>query len=243
MQSEGTNRGKPPSQALRVLAERLRRIERGRQPPARMRIPTGIDALDRLLPGGALRRGTLVEWLSAGPGSGAGTLALAAARRACRETGALVVIDAEDEFYPPAAEAQGIDLNSTIVVRPAGAAEALWATDQSLRCPGVGALLGWMDRLNDRDFRRLGLAVEAGGGIGLLVRPASVRREPSWAEVRLLVEPLASSEGRRMRVELLRCRGGRCGGAVELEIDDETGIVYLASKLAAPAPLQRSSGA
>ena len=34
------------------------------------------------------------------------------------------------------------------------------------------------------------LAVEQGGGLGLLVRPEAVRGEPSWAETRLLVDKL-----------------------------------------------------
>ena len=31
---------------------------------------------------------------------------------------------------------------------------------------------------------------EQGGGVGLLMRSLGVRHEPSWAEVRLLIEPL-----------------------------------------------------
>ena len=44
-----------------------------------------------------------MEWLSEGTGSGAATLALIAAREACRAGGVLAVLDAERSFYPPAA--------------------------------------------------------------------------------------------------------------------------------------------
>ncbi len=114
------------------------------------------------------------------------------------------------------------------------------ALDQALRCPAVAAVVAWPEsldgKLDGRTFRRLQLAAEQGGGLGLLIRPESVRSQPSWADVRLLVEPLPSTApyGRRMRVVLLRCRGGghRVGHhvpmvvvgeqTVEVEIDHET---------------------
>src|SRR6185437_15597607 len=60
------------------------------------------------------------------------------------------------------------------------------------RCPGVGATLARIDRLDDPAFRRLQLAAEAGGGRGFLLRPFRASREPSWASVRLLITPLAA---------------------------------------------------
>ena len=103
--------------------------------------------------------------------------------------------------------------------------------DQALRCPAVAATVAWPERLDGRTFRRLQLAAEAGGGLGLLLRPSRARDEPSWAEIRLRVEPLPAAgpeAGRRLRVEVLRCRGQAEGQRVELEIDDATRIVHLA---------------
>ena len=200
-------------------------------------ISTGIEALDLLLPEPGWRPGTLVEWLEEGEGSGAALLVLRSAARVMRvvEGGALVVIDQRGEFYPPAASDLKIDLNRTIVVRPSTDADALWALEQSLQCPGVAAVLCWLEALHNLVFRRLQLAVEKGGGIGFFIRPASVRPQPSWAEVRLLVQPLPGrgpSSGRRLNLILLRCRGGVSGGAIELEMSHETGDVHLVSQLA-----------
>src|SRR5438046_2055876 len=166
-----------PIPARQSLVANLRRemtkLE-GSQPPGDDRpISTGSPALDRLLPSGGLRRGTLVEYLTSAAGSGAGTLALAAAREACREGQALVVLDRQvggdgtrnvpaTYFYPPAAAAWGIDPAKLLVLRPASEADALWAFDQALRCPGVGAVWATCDRLDVRDFRRLQLAAECG---------------------------------------------------------------------------------
>jgi protein ImuA len=141
-----------------------------------------------------------------------------------------MVLDRTGEFYPLAAAAQGIEPARLIVVHPGIKADHTWALDQALRCPAVAAVVAWPEspdgKLDGHTFRRLQLAVEQGGGLGLLVRPESVRGQPSWADVRLLVEPLPSTapygRPRRMRVVLLRCRGGRGEQTVEVEIDHET---------------------
>jgi hypothetical protein len=186
-------------------------------------VPTGCLALDKTLPQRGFRAGTLVEWLTSGDGTGAVTLALLAAKNACRGGGVLVVLDCQREFYPPAAVPLGIELPHLIVVQPANPADHHWALDQSLRCPAVGAVLAWPEKLDSRTFRRLQLAAEEGGSLGLLVRPAEVRKEPSWADVRLLVEPLPAASPparkRRLRIVLLRCRGGIGNRELETEID------------------------
>jgi protein ImuA len=217
-------------------------------------ISTGSSALDGLLPAGGLRRGTLVEYLTTGSGNGAGTLALSMAHEACQEGQALVVVELRRDgtrsvpttyFYPPAAAAWGIDLAAVLVLRPANKADALWALDQALRCPGVGAVWAACDRLDARDFRRLQLAAESGGTLGLLIRPARLRGQPTWADVQWLVKasprskvqgPRSVLAGRRPRgaalsyptwrleVELVRCRGAAGGQKVVLELDEAAGI-------------------
>lgn len=199
---------------------------------------TGCAVLDRALPGGGLARGSLIEWLAEEGGCGAGLLAVAAAREAQRAGGAVAVIDRGDGFYPPAAAAWGLDLSSLIVVRVTSDADQRWALDQTLRCEHVAAVLAWPQRLDGRTFRRLQLAAEASGAVGLLVRPATARREPAWSHVRWAVAPrptppLAGGEAWRLAVELLRVRGGsvsraRAAGRVELviEIDPVSGDIH-----------------
>ena len=208
-------------------------------------VSTGVAALDALLPDGAFRPGMLIEWIVAEAGSGAARLMLPAAVGALEKGGALVVIDERREFYPPAGARLGLDLARTIVVRPRNRRETIWTCEQALRCTGVAATLGWIDNLPDRVFRRLQLAAEQGGGVGLLVRPGAARHAPTWADQRWQVQALPGDapHGRRLRVELLHCRGGAAGNVVDLEISDETGDVRVAPMLAAAANLQRATGA
>lgn len=199
---------------------------------------SGVTAIDRLLPGGGLRHGMLVEWLAERSGCGAATLGLLAAREACRAGGVLVVLDRARTFYPPAAAGWGVDPARLIVVRPRTARDEIWAAVQSLRSPVVAALWTMIDRVNDRDFRRLQLAAEAGRTLGVLVRGNSARGQPSWADVRLSVRA-RQGEGETRRqgakkgkanqrtslsppllVSLSHCRGGRAGRSVLVEIDE-----------------------
>jgi hypothetical protein len=243
----------PPSR-LQQVKELTRLLERagvsGRRTAAEV-VPTGVAPLDRLLPRQGFSRGSLVEWLADPPGGGAGLLALSAAREAQREGGAIVVIDRKRGFYPPAAAAWRIDLASLVVVHPTSEADERWALDQSLRCEHVAATIAWPRRLDDVTFRRLQLAAEASGAVGLLIRGAAAQREPSWADVRVLVAPCpATNGGWRLNLRILRCRGSTLvsrGAAAEharellLEINDTTGNIHeahprhLAAGLAHPA--------
>ena len=236
------------------LRDRLKQWESPRRATGAI-VSSGYAALDRLLPEGGFRRGGLVECLEPAAGSGAGTLALAAATRATgqalREStagaGPLVVVDGQGEFYPPAAALAGIDLERLILVEPRNRQDQAWVWDQALRCPGVGAVLGWIGNFNQRTRRRWQLAAEAGAGLGLLICPASIRDEPCWAQVRLLVQPLVSSHvsppGRRVRIELLRAASVATGVIVELDLEDETRDVHLDSPLATGAAVRRSARA
>ena len=150
-------------------------------------LSSGCPALDRALPEKGFRPGTLVEWLFHGEGNGTATLAFRAAAEAfraaqTRRAGVVVVLDRTGEFYPLAAVAHGIEPARLIVVHPGNKADHTWALDQALRCPAVAAVIAWPEtldgKLDGHTFRRLQLAVEQGGGLGLLIRPASVRLNP-----------------------------------------------------------------
>lgn len=205
---------------LRALNEQIQRFERARRGNvATDRISSGYLELDRWLPDRGLSRGILVEWLASQRGSGAVTLALTTARQACAHDRSLIVVDRTNSFYPPAALGLGIDNARLVLVRPDNDEDEAWAVDQSLRCEGVGAVLCWPQRLDDHTFRRWQLAAESSGAIGLLIRSEQARREPTWADVRLLVTPRPSASAWRVGLTALRCRGASALPDIELELD------------------------
>jgi protein ImuA len=295
---------------IKQLSAKIRQLERpqSKADSEFHETVTGINAFDALLPAGGLTGGTMIEWLSP-QGGGGSTLATILAARILTENGTMVVIDSLGEFYPPAFTNLGISLQQIVIIRPNHIGQALWAFEQSLRCSGVTITMAWIDHITDQTFRRLQLATEAGGGVGFLIRPSRFFRQRSWADARLLVEPVMEEaeelkgervkepaaaptnkpvtsppfggevglsgpgegaanlnkgvgslfseppEGcptkkrpnliqtRRLKVQLLHCRGRIDGGQVELEINDETGDVHLASKLATPTAQHRKAGA
>lgn len=124
-------------------------------------ISSGFRRLDPLLPGGGVRRGSLIEWLAVGEGTGAATLAcMVACRLAGTTAGAspantaaartIVVVDRRGWFHPPALlpwlsrhGTRAADAPRLIVARPSGDDDEIWTIDQALRCSGVAAVLAW----------------------------------------------------------------------------------------------------
>jgi hypothetical protein len=103
---------------------------------------------------------------------------------------------------------QGIELDRLLIVRPASATEALWAAEQALSSGVCGAVFLWLKGTDDRWLRRLKLAAEAGGALGVLFRPERHRYESSPASLRLL---MSQGEEELPNLDLLKVQGGRPG--------------------------------
>ncbi len=105
----------------------------------------------------------------------------------------IVLIDTAKDFYPPAAWQYGLTLDRLVIIRPATEREAFWATEQVLRCSGVAAVIASLTNLEEPLSRRLQLAAESSGCIGLLLRSTS-RRVKSFAAIQMLVEGTSTEE-------------------------------------------------
>jgi protein ImuA len=231
-----------PADCRAVVIQKLRtelgHLRRGQRQAVRANgiVSTGIAVLDDILPDRGLLRGTLSEWIAAEHGSGSLTLVLRAASQAQCD-GPLIVVDGLRRLYAPAMKAAGVSLEETILVRPKSRTDGLWAVEQSLKCPGVGAVLFPVDDLKTQDFRRLQLAAESGTAIGILVRSMSAQKQRGWADLRMLVSPIPSPARlfcRRLEVRCLHAKGTLTDKTVELDVCDETGAVCLAARLSDP---------
>jgi hypothetical protein len=162
-------------------------------------------------------------------------MALALAAAGCHDGRGLLLVDVQRQFYPPAAVVWGLDLQRMLVVRPATVRAGLSALAEGLRCPALGLAVGWFEQISSTDSRRLQLAAEGGGGVGVLLRPATAQRERSFAAVRLRVVALPSQQGvRRLMVEALHWRAGLSDRRLTVEIHNEAYPVR-ASASVAPA--------
>jgi len=89
----------------------------------------------------------------------------------------------------------------------------LWSFEQTLRSGACDIALAWVRSALPRQIRRLHLAAEQGGTLGVLFRPGEAARDSSPAALRVAVEPAAPGT----RVTLLKSRGG-ARGAIELPL-------------------------
>ncbi len=172
-----------------------------------------MEGMDELLPGG-LARGAVHEVLVKPGCRMARFFALLLARAATRENraqenSAIIWCDASP-IYPPAVAAAGIDVRKLYLVRPQPGRDEHWALAECLRCEGVAATLGVLRTLSHVEARRLQLAAEAGGGIGVLMRTLDSRASVYAAATRWLVEPARGERTvQRWKVRLIHGHGGR----------------------------------
>ncbi|MFC7476939.1 ImuA family protein [Dankookia sp. GCM10030260] len=174
------------------------------------------DAIDQRLPGGGLARAAVHEVLAADPGAAAGFCGLLLARA----RGTVLWIAAEPDAWPPGLARFGLSPADLVLVQAPRRQDALWAMEESLRCPGVAGALLAVDGLDLTAARRLQLAAEAGGAIGLLLCPDTGEAGGATAALtRWRVGALAGTASGigsahdlgdpRWSLELLRGRGAR----------------------------------
>jgi len=211
---------RPVSAATRAqLAQLCRSAEDAGQHGA---LISGFDELDRRLPRGGWPLGALIELLSVTQGIGELNLFLPALKRLAHSGRYIAWIAPPYIPYAPALLQQGLPLERLLIIYTQSLSESLWATEQALRCPAVGAVLGWAEHLVDKSLRRLQLAAEAGGSLGILHRPLAAAAEASPAALRLQLQP--PPEGQGLDIHILKARGGRSGWSWQLPHRDAVAV-------------------
>lgn len=230
---------------LCTLRERLR----GR-PQARRLVSSGYATLDDAL-GGGFQTAAVHELLAPVDGAAAHTVALSTALQALRAAGSplagrggdgwVFYLDSAEDFYPPAAVHMGLPLERLIIIRVQRAVDLLWVCEQALRCATVAVVIAAPRHMDAYMSRRLQLAAETGGGLGLLIRP-ECGGGSTFAATRVRFDPLSvrasigASRGapledggtdiRRMLVSVLKVRERKPAEPFVLELSDAAGDVY-----------------
>ncbi|MGH6822252.1 MAG: ImuA family protein [Methylocella sp.] len=225
------------------LRERIRRLE-GAAARRRTVLPFGIKAIDRHLPGGGLALGALHEVAGGGHGAIDGAAAaLFAAGIAARAGGKVLWCIPRPDLFAPAFAQAGLGPDRVIYVEAGNETSVLACFEEGLRHGGLGAVVAEVARLSMTASRRLQLAAESSGAIGIAIRrwrrhteaadfgqpTASVTR---WRVSALPATPLpVQGVGRaRWQLELIRCRAGESAD-FEVEACDAKGRLALLSGL------------
>ena len=256
--------------ALAALRVTLRRLE-GPGRAAAGALSTGFDALDRALPEGGLARGALHEIVAESADHAAASGFVLRLLAGLAREGPVLWCLADPDLYGPGLQRLGLAPDRLILARTRRDADLLWAMEEGLKTPGLAAVLGEPHGLGLTASRRLQLAVESVGGLGLVLRQAEAGKAGATAAVtrwRVASAPSAAPvpgeetprdfglmRG-RWRVSLERCRGatptgeqgsGEQGyGSWLVEEDDATRAVAVAAELGdrsgASAPAIRQAG-
>ena len=173
---------------------------------------TGHAFLDEHLPGGGFPRGALTEIVVERYGIGEMSLLIPGLARLSRQPaddpeqgGWIGCIAPPWPPYAPALAAAGVDLSRLLLVHPQRIEEALWAMEQALRSGTCAVVLCWVEQVREAQLRRLQLAAESAGSLGILFRPPQAMGESTPAALRLYLAP--GRDG--LEIRITKRRGGR----------------------------------
>jgi protein ImuA len=169
------------TEALRAHLQRLDGGARRR----RNVLPFGIPAIDARLPGGGLPRGALHEVIGGSNGAIDGAAAaLFAAGIAARTRGRVLWCVTRQDLFAPALAMAGLAPDRIIFVEAGDEKTLLACFEEGLRQPsGLGVVVAEVTRLSMTASRRLQLAAEDSGAVGIAIRrlPAFHRRNTGSA--------------------------------------------------------------
>jgi protein ImuA len=237
------------SELVAALKAQIRASELGARPAGSLpSLPFGIDEIDAALPGGGLMLGAIHEVHGGGADLVHGTAAVSfAAGVLARTTGPIIWAMPRRDLFPPALSAVGVHPDRLIYVE--AGKDVLLVVEEALRHVGLAAVVGEIDGpVSLTASRRLQLAAETSGGLGLMLRrPRRLNRdhteEPTAARTRWRVTAMPSGPPlpwspatpglarARWKLELVRCRGGE-PRTFEVEAPDEAGRLRVPSDVA-----------
>ena len=233
-----------PLPAIESLRAKIRLIEAGEKRISGV-LPFGVAEMDARLPGGGLAMGALHEVAGGGAGAVHGAAAaLFAAGIAARAGGPTLWCLARQDLFAPALSQAGLPPKRIVYAEAGNEDGVLACFEEGLRHSGLSAVVAEVSRLSLTNSRRLQLAAESAGTIGITIR--RWRRQADavdfgqatvaatrWRVTALPQPPskVPGMERARWQLELIRCRGG---GSADFEMEgcDAQGYLCLPADMA-----------
>jgi protein ImuA len=233
-----------PASAIDALRAKIGQIESKTRHTALV-LPFGLPDIDSRLPGGGLAIAALHEVAGGGHGAIDGAAAaLFAAGIAARTKGRILWCLTCPDLFAPALAQAGLPPDRVIYVEAGDDKTVLACIEEGLRHGGLGAVVAEVAHLSMTASRRLQLAAETSGTLGIALRrwrrqtEATDFGQPTAAATRWRVSVLPSAPlpvpgvGRaRWLLELIRCRAGESAD-FQVEACDVKGRLALPSHLA-----------
>lgn len=207
-----------------LIADLQVRIDKigGGQARKRPHLPFGVPEIDHRIPGGGLAFGCIHEVAGGGSDAISGAVsALFVAGIAARTKGRIIWCLTRTDLFAPALAQVGLNLNRVIFCESDNEDGILESAEEALRYGGLAAVVAEVVRLPMVASRRLQLAAEQTGTMGIIIRrwrrqsEATDYGQPTASTTRWRVSSLPSEPlpvegvGRpRWMLELLRSRAG-----------------------------------
>lgn len=163
---------------------------------------TGFPALDQALPTRGWPNNALTELILPYWGIGELRLLLPAMRYLNRQDRQIVWIAPPYLPYAPALVNAGLNLHYVLVV-DAQSGNISWAMERLLYAESCGMVLAWPVALSALETRRLQLAAEAGGTVGVVLHTVDAKWQATCAALRLQIESSPSG----VAIDLIKTRG------------------------------------
>ncbi|BCB22217.1 damage-inducible protein [Bosea sp. ANAM02] len=228
-----------PEPNIDALRDQIARIE-GRPARKGKTLPFKVEAIDSRLPGGGLALGALHEVAGGGNGAVDGAASsLFCAGIAARTPGKVLWCITRPDLFAPAFSQAGLAPDRVIYVEAGDDKALLACMEEGLRHGGIGAVVGEVTKLTMTASRRLQLAAEGTGAIGLALRrwrrqaDAADFGQPTAAMTRWRVSSIPSAalpvpgvSRHRWLVELIRARGAGDSADFEVEACDGQALLH-----------------
>ncbi len=176
-------------------------------------VPTGFAELDVLLPGKGWPAEALIEIYVERSGIGELQIVMPAAARLTQAERWLAMIAPPHIPYAPALLGHGVRLSRLMLIRPQTVEAQLWAGEQALRSGSCGAVMLWLNRIQERALRRLQLAAEHSGALAMLFCTVPA---PAFSSAALRLH--VSKANGRVIVRILKRRSGGIPVPVALDL-------------------------
>jgi len=173
------------------------------QPAGLTGLDTGFAELNQLLRSGGWPHSSLVEIQVDEWGQGELQLLLPMMAALSQQQKQLAWIAPPYTPYAPALHAAGVDLDYLLIIEQSDPADIAWAAEKCLRHAAAALVIFCLPLADARHIRRLQVAADTGGNIGVLLHCGAVRQTP--VPLRLKTHYVAQG----LCVEVLKSRFGR----------------------------------
>lgn len=184
----------------------------------------GLGDIEAAFPNGIFPTGAIHEFLATQPEDAAacGGFIGGLLSNLMQKSGAVLWVSTQRTVFPPALKAFGITPDQVIFIDVQKESDALWATEEALKCEGLAAVIAELNEISFTQSRRLQLVVEKSQVTGFLLRKNDQKLGSTASAARWKISNLPSqnTDGLpglgfpRWQVDLLRVRNGQPGSWV-----------------------------